>query len=117
MPAYTRLAQAAKNVAAAVKVVKEQERLEYVRRNAEEEARRIRALEAVDKMKGASQVRLMKSLIKADAANPPKVATTRSQELSADAKDALSQRLGAQLKSKDLAAANKAFYGATAPTA
>ena len=63
------------------KVAKEQERLEYVRRNAEEEARRVRALEEVMKQEAQQKLRLVSSLVRQDTAAKSRLERTSGEKL------------------------------------
>ena len=66
---------------ARAKVAKENERLEYVRRNAEEEARRVRAIEDVMKQEAAQKLRLVSELVRADTHSKSRLQRTASERI------------------------------------
>ena len=66
---------------ARAKVAKESERLEFVRRNAEEEARRVRGIEQVQRAEAEQKLRLVGELVRADLRGKDRLRRTASEKV------------------------------------
>ena len=66
---------------ARAKVAKESERLEFVRRNAEEEARRVRGIEQVQRAEAENKLRLVGELVRADVRGKDRLKRTASEKV------------------------------------